>query len=163
MYAHRANDLILYLIKHYYAAQKEQIAYIIKKVCHQHYNIPIYIMSDMPSSYFDFLKPQYKIYTYRDFPTLKDLFSASSKAIDHNLLYAVEKNIMKYALVKIFPPGRNKLMFDSNASYETPPHIIASFESSKKTRMKKFHIVEYKNRIDKIVMTLKSLRKKFGI
>ena len=159
----RANDSILYFIANYYAVQKEQIAYIIKKVCHYHHNIPIYIMSDMPLSYFDFLKPQYKIYTYRDFPILKDLFSSSSKAIDHNLLYAVEKNIMKYALVKIFPSGRNKLMFDGNASYEIPPHITASFESSKKTRLKKHRSIVYKNRMDKIIMMLKSLRKKFGI
>ena len=153
----RTQARSLHYEDHYYAMQKEQIAYIVKTVSDMHRDIPIYIMSDMELSYFDFLKPKYKIYTYRDFPALKKLFDSQKKPVDHNLLYSVEKNIMGHALVKIFPPGRNRLRFDSNASYEIPPHISESFHASGKERMIKFRILSYKESLDKMIIKLKNI------
>ena len=51
------------------------------------------------------------IYTYTDFEKLREQFIGREK-IDHNLLYSVEKNIMKHAIIKIFPHKRNKLIFE---------------------------------------------------
>ena len=87
----RGQDMALLDKSHYHAMQKEQIEYIVKMVSNIHHNIPIYIMSDIEVGYFDFLKPKYKIYTYQDFPILKELFASKKKPIDHNLLYAIEK------------------------------------------------------------------------
>ena len=59
-----------------------------------------------PPDYFDFLKPQYDIYRYTDFKELREQF-VEQRAIDHDLLYSMEKNIMRHALVKIFPQRKN--------------------------------------------------------
>ena len=73
---------------------------------------PLYIMSDiMETNYFDFLKPRYDIYRYTNFKELRAQFIERER-IDHNLLYSVEKNIMKHAIIKIFPHKRNKLIFE---------------------------------------------------
>ncbi len=153
----RAQDKALLDKNHYYAMQKKQIEYIVKTVSNMHRNIPIYIMSDIGVvSYFDFLKPKYKIYTYQDFPVLKELFDSEENPVDHNLLYAVEKNIMKYALVKIFSPGRNRLRLDTDASYEIPAHISQSFDASFIKRMIKYKATSYMNTLDKVIIKLKS-------
>ena len=152
----RTQAMALLYKDHYYAMQKEQIEYIVKTVSDMHRDIPIYIMSDMELSYFDFLRPKYKIYTYQDFPILKKLFDSKKKPVDHNLLYCVEKNIMRYALVKIFPPGRNRLRLDTNASYEVPPHVSESFYASHKKRTRKFRILSYKEALDKRIIQLKN-------
>ena len=152
----RAKDRALIDEHHYHAMQKKQIKSIVKTVSNMHCNIPIYIMSDIRAGYFDFLRPEYQIYTYRDFPVLKELFDSKEKPVDHNLLYAVEKNIMKYALVKIFPPGRNRLRLDTDASYEIPPHISQSFDASAKKRMMKYQAISYMNVLDRIIIKLKN-------
>ena len=69
--------------------------------------LPIYIMSNITTpSYFDFLKPDFDVYSYTDFPELKQLVSGDSSVRDPTMLYAVERNIMRYALIRIVPPYR---------------------------------------------------------
>ncbi len=75
-------------------------------------NMPLYIMSNiMDSDYFDFLKPKYNIYRYTDFEKLVEQVSQDA-TINHNLLYSVEKNIMRYAAVKIHSYRRNRFVFE---------------------------------------------------
>ena len=75
-------------------------------------NLPLYIMSNINDvHYFDFLKPDYDIYRYTDFRELRERFTRQEE-IDHNLLYSVEKNIMRYATVKILPSSRNRFIFE---------------------------------------------------
>ena len=86
---------------------------VVKQVYRRHpKKLPLYIMSNiMKADYFNFLKPRYDIYRYTDFKELKERFTAQEH-IDHYLLYSVEKNIMRYALVKIFPRKRNLFIFE---------------------------------------------------
>ena len=75
-------------------------------------SIPLYIMSNiMDDDYFNFLKPRYDIYRYTDFDELRERFSRKEE-IDHNLLYAVESNIMRHATVRIFSSHRNTSIFE---------------------------------------------------
>ena len=70
-------------------------------------DLPLYIMSNIVEpDYFNFLKPKYEIYRYTDFKELRKRF-VGQKAIDHDLLYSVEKNIMCHALIKIFPQRKD--------------------------------------------------------
>ena len=78
----------------------------------------LYIMSDIhQSDFFDFLKSDYQIYRYHDFPLLKRLVSGEDSAIDNVMLYLVEKNIMKYATVKILPPHKGPMIYHLNTVY----------------------------------------------
>ena len=77
-----------------------------------HKSMPLYIMSNiMDDNYFNFLKPKYDIYRYTDFEELREQFSVKEE-IDHNLLYAVECNIMRHAAVRVFPTYRNSFIFE---------------------------------------------------
>ena len=89
------------------------IQHVVNQVYDRHSKkLPLYIMSNiMEADYFDFLKPRYDIYRYSDFREIKERFTAQEH-IDHHLLYSVEKNIMRYALVKIFPKNRNLFTFE---------------------------------------------------
>ncbi len=74
--------------------------------------MPLYIMSNiMDDNYFNFLKPNYDIYRYTDFAQLRERFSRKEE-IDHNLLYAIECNIMRHATVRIFPAYRRLSIFE---------------------------------------------------
>ena len=147
----RTRDIVLLDKSYYFAMQKEQINHIVKTVCKRHTRkIPVYIMSDLEPDYFDFLKPEYNIYTYADFPKLKELFASKYAPVDHNLLYAVEKNIMRHALVKIMPPDRNKLVFDASASYDIPPNISANYDSAK-IRQKERRITTFIHRVENLL------------
>ena len=78
----------------------------------QYRKLPLYIMSNITDAdYFDFLKSKYDIYRYTDFKELRERF-VDREIIDHNLLYSVEKNIMRHALVKIFPHSGNQFIFE---------------------------------------------------
>ena len=88
----------------------------------------LYIMSDIRNpQHFDFLKEDYRIYRYYDFPELNQLVSGEQgSVIDNVMLYLVEKNIMRYATVKIIPPYKGMLMYHLNEVYDlsllkTPP------------------------------------------
>ena len=79
----------------------------------------IYIMSYIRDpQYFDFLKKDYLVYRYYDFPELNQLISGEGgQMVDNVMLYLVEKNIMKYATVKIFPPYKGSMMCHTNEIY----------------------------------------------
>ena len=77
-----------------------------------HKSLPLYIMSNIIDiDYFNFLKPIYNIYRYTDFKGLQERLSENQE-IDHNLLFMVEKNIMKHAMVKILSWNRNRFFFE---------------------------------------------------
>ena len=77
-----------------------------------HKSLPLYIMSNiMSSDYFDFLKPKYNVYRYTDFEEFRERFCQNQEA-DHNLLFMVEKNIMKHATVKILSLHRNQFIYE---------------------------------------------------
>ena len=79
----------------------------------------LYIMSDIhQSDFFDFLKSDYQVYRYHDFPQLKQLVSGEDSVIDNVMLYLVEKNIMKYATVKISPPHKGPMVYHLNTVYD---------------------------------------------
>ncbi len=92
-------------------------------------NMPLYIMSNiMDTDYFDFLKPKYNVYRYTDFEELVEQVTRGG-VIDHNLLYSVEKNIMRYAAVKIHSYRRNRFIFEG-AWYRTGSYYQSSDSNS---------------------------------
>ncbi len=80
----------------------------------------LYIMSDIHQpDFFDFLKSDYRVYRYHDFPDLKRLVSEESGCkIDNVMLYLVEKNIMKHATIKILPPHKGPMIYHLNTVYD---------------------------------------------
>ena len=102
-----------------FAATKQQIesalSYAISKKSR------LYIMSDiLEPQYFDFLKKDYKVYRYYDFPELEQLVSGKDgNSVDNVMLYCVEKNIMRHATVKIQPPHSGSTMYHLNEIYNT--------------------------------------------
>ena len=82
----------------------------------------IYIMTDIGNPhYFDFLKKAYRVYQYFDFPELKALVSnENKKEIDNAMLYAVEKNILQYAHIKIARAKRVPKLLYTNSSHKIP-------------------------------------------
>ena len=86
-----------------YASKPKNICAALKRAIPQ--NSKLYIMSDIQDpNYFDFLKKDYQIYRYHDFPVLKQLVSGESgNPVDNAMLYSVEKNILQYANRKIIP------------------------------------------------------------
>ena len=92
---------------------KKKIKITMHRIRHrQRREIPFYIISNIrEDGYFDFLKPQYDIYRYTDFKELRERFT-QGEVIDYNLLYMVENNIMRHALVKILPPKMNRFTFE---------------------------------------------------
>ena len=80
----------------------------------------LYIMSDIHQpDFFDFLKSDYRVYRYHDFPILKRLVSGEDDGkIDNVMLYLVEKNIMKHATVKILPPHKGPMIYHLNTVYD---------------------------------------------
>ena len=85
---------------------------VVKKVRSVIGNKPLYIMSNtMRADCFNFLKPEHNVYKYTDFRELKERFT-QGKVPNYNLLYLVENNIMRYALVKILPSEMNSFIFE---------------------------------------------------
>ena len=80
----------------------------------------LYIMSDIHQpDFFDFVKSDYRVYRYHDFPILKRLVSGEDNGkIDNVMLYLVEKNIMKHAMVKILPPHKGPMVYRLNTVYD---------------------------------------------
>lgn len=100
-----------------FAASKRQIKAVLSYAISK--GSRIYIMSDVQNpQHFDFLKEDYQVYRYYDFPQLNALVSGENGSeIDNVMLYLVEKNIMKYATVKILPPHRGPMMYHLNEVY----------------------------------------------
>ena len=100
-----------------FSASREQIESVLKNIVRK--GSRIYIMSDVHKpKIFDFLKSDYQIYRYYDFPLLKRLVSRDDGTIDNVMLYLVEKNIMKYATVKILPPHKGPMIYHANTVYD---------------------------------------------
>ena len=94
-----------------FSASPEQIKSVLKNIVRK--GSRIYIMSDVHKpKFFDFLKSDYQIYQYYDFPSLKRL--VEGEKIDNVMLYLVEKNIMRYATVKILPPHKGPMIYHLN-------------------------------------------------
>ena len=79
----------------------------------------LYIMSDIhQADFFDFLKSDYRVYRYHDFPKLRKIVSGEDGSkIDNVMLYLIEKNIMKHATVKILPPHKGPMVYHLNTVY----------------------------------------------
>ena len=98
-----------------FVAAREQIEPVVKQAIRE--GSQLYIMSDVhQTDFFDFLKSDYKVYRYYDFPKLKEL--VSGEKIDNVMLYLVEKNIMKHAMVKILPPHKGPMIYNLNTVYD---------------------------------------------
>jgi len=135
----RVTEMPLLSLSYYYAAQKEHIRALIETVCQRHPKAPLYVMSDKVG-YIDSLKGQYPIHSYQDFPKLRALFSSTDEPVNHNLLYSVEKNIIRHALVRICPPGRQWLAYDAGASYRIPQSIRAAYQATPMSRRIRYEI-----------------------
>ena len=112
----RANDM-LFSMGHRYSTNRHHLKNIIK------YAIPknsiIYVMADIKDPhYFDFLKKDYTVYRYFDFPELKALiFNEKVAEIDNAMLYSVEKNIMQYAHTKLLRAREHLTFIYTNSSH----------------------------------------------
>ena len=101
-----------------FTAAKKQIKSVLKHSISK--GDRIYIMSDIHRPmFFDFLKSDYQVYRYYDFPNLRRLVSGEGEEkIDNVMLYLVEKNIMKYATVKILAPHKGPMIYHLNTAYD---------------------------------------------
>lgn len=116
----RTTDSPILYDRFYFASLRTQIKRTIK-VANLERKSKLYIMSDiLKSGYFDFLKLDYQVYRYYDFPELEQLVSGENSSADNYMLYSVEKNIMAYALIQIMPPRNNRQIFPLDASYRIP-------------------------------------------
>ena len=82
----------------------------------------IYIMSDIRElHYFDFIRQDYTIYQYHDFPELKALVSGDNgEKVDNAMLYSVEKNIFQYAYIKMVRSNKRPKLIYTNVIYKIP-------------------------------------------
>ncbi len=127
----RANDMLFFDARFFRAALPSNIKKLVYRACP--HGTKLYIMSDIhDAGYFDFLRNRYDVYTYRDFPELKCLVDNASRATDNHLLYAVEKNIMDHALVKLVANRRSLYHFQSDFIYRTPQTIRDIYEYIKR-------------------------------
>ena len=101
-----------------FSAVREQIKSVVEHSISK--SSQLYVMSDVHQpDFFDFLKSDYRVYRYYDFPDLRELISgADGKKIDNVMLYLVEKNIMKYATVKILAPHKGPMIYNLNTVYD---------------------------------------------
>ena len=94
----------------------------------KHRSMPLYIMSNiMEPDYFDFLISKYNIYRYTDFKELREQF-IHKDVIDHNLLFSVEKNIMRHTPFKILSGKGNQFIFqgewsNTKSGFEKPRRL----------------------------------------
>ena len=117
---HVRRKYLLHHSSYYFSSFRKQIKKAIQ-VANLGYGTKLYIMSDIHDpKYLDFLKPDYQVYRYHDFPELQRLVTGEADSVDNYMLYSVEKNIMSYALIQILPPGSSSLTFPLDASYRVP-------------------------------------------
>ena len=123
----RANDALFVDYRFFHAALPSNIKKLVYRACPR--GTKLYIMSDIhDAKYFDFLRNRYDVYTYHDFPELKNLVHKDSHFADNHLLFMVEKNIMDHALVKLAAHRRSLYHFQSDFTYHTPQTIRDIFE-----------------------------------
>ena len=100
-----------------FASSKEHIKSVLEHTIAK--RTKLYIMSDIHRpKFFDFLRSDYQIYRYYDFPQLKQLVSNERDKIDNVMLYLVEKNIMQHATIKILPPHKGPMIYHLNTVYD---------------------------------------------
>ena len=123
-----------------FSASKKQIKSVLKHSISK--DSRLYIMSDIHrTEFFDFLRSDYQVYRYYDFPNLRQLVSGEGgKKIDNVMLYLVEKNIMKYAAVKILPPHKGPITYHLNTVYDLsflkkPPVVRERRDSEKVNKL----------------------------
>ena len=99
----RADDSYQQWPENRYWTSHRHLKHIINHSCSVYKGRNMYIMSDIQDRcYFDFLKKNYKVYRYFDFPDLEALVSKNNDCeVDNAMLYSVEKNILQYAHIKI--------------------------------------------------------------
>ena len=117
----RANDLCSYSRTFLlYWNRPRNIKRIVNKIIRK--GSRIYIMSDIHDRYyFDFLKKDYVVYQYHDFPDLKALVTKNNgHEIDNAMLYSIEKNIFQYASVKIKRIQFAPKIFYIDSSFNVP-------------------------------------------
>ena len=120
-----------------FGALKKQIEMVLSEAIAK--GSQLYIMSDIHQpDFFDFLKSDYKIYRYHDFPQLKQLVSGKGKRVDNVMLYLVEKNIMKHATVKILPPHKGPMVYHLNTVYDLSFLKNPPTQRSRPTEFQKF-------------------------
>ncbi len=155
-----------------FVAAKEQIESVVKHAIRKRSRL--YIMSDIHQpDFFDFLKSDYRVYRYYDFPKLRGLVSGEGgKKIDNVMLYLVEKNIMKYATVKILAPHKAPMIYNLNTLYDLtflkkPPSTRSIYKKPVKKRLptrlfwrqiKKFWVTKRKKLNPKLIV-ISSLNK----
>lgn len=115
----RANDAFYYPNIRY-AADPKHLKRILKRAIPE--GSVLYIMSDIGNPYyFDFLKTDYRVYQYFDFPELKALVAnENKKEIDNTMLYSVEKNILQYAHIKVTRAKGSPNLIYTNSSHKIP-------------------------------------------
>ena len=123
-----------------FTASKQQIKSVLEHAINK--DSRLYIMSDIHrTQFFDFLRADYRVYRYYDFPNLRKLVSGEGgEKIDNVMLYLVEKNIMKYATVKILPPHKGPMTYHLNTVYDlsflkNPPTVRERQDSEKVSKL----------------------------
>jgi len=103
-----------------YGADRSNLKHIVEQALPK--GSIIYIMSDIGDThYFDFLRKDYTVYQYFDFPRLNALVTTTkNQKIDNAMLYSVEKNILQYAHTKIVRTRANPKLIYTNASHRIP-------------------------------------------
>ena len=103
----RGNDWARYA-SYKQSSSGSHIGSIVKKMIPK--GMRIYIMTDIKKpGYLNFLKKDYTVYRYYDFPELKNLVSNGS-SVDNAMLYSVEKNIMQHAYVKLIRTNTSRVI-----------------------------------------------------
>ena len=90
----------------------------------------IYILSDLYNpNYFDYLKKDYIVCRYHDFPELHSLVSGNdAQQINNAMLYSVEKNILQHAHVKIILSQKDSKLLYLNSHFMIPwPYRFIQF------------------------------------
>ena len=115
----RANDAFYYS-RIRYGTDQRNLEHVVSQTVPR--KSIIYIMSDINDPhYFDFLRKDYTLYQYFDFPELSALVAnEDQQKIDNAMLYAVEKNILQYAHIRITRTRNDSKIFYINNSYRTP-------------------------------------------
>ena len=149
----RKNDLYQYRMTDFlYWNRPRNIKRIVGRVVRK--GGRIYIMSDIHDRYyFDFLKRDYVVYRYHDFPDLKASVSKNNKhEIDNAMLYSVEKNIFQYAYIKIKRMNATPKIFYIDSSFNVPLLSISSNFINETT----FELLRITRKVRRIVSNLRT-------
>ena len=144
----RGNDMIRFA-SFKQSSSSSHIRSIVKKKIPK--GMRIYIMTDITKpGYLSFLKKDYTVYRYYDFPELKNLVSGDKSSVDNAMLYSVEKNIMQHAYVKLIREDAVTRAICTNSIYKIRwRYRILTFIMDKLPLSKAMK--RYKARINKLI------------